>query len=109
MLTETQLLWLQCHLLLDQGVEPCPHCNEVSLGPYCQACGERLQPEPRVCDDCHLAGRGTYCSHCGAALRNEVAESIAAGAFDWDAWATRLQPFLGGLTPQEQTLLARGA
>jgi hypothetical protein len=28
--------------------------------------------------------------------------------FDWMAWAKGLEPFLGGLTPQEEALLARG-
>jgi hypothetical protein len=37
-----------------------------------------------------------------------VAAAIDEGTYDWDAWATSLTPFLGGLTPQEQALLARG-
>jgi hypothetical protein len=30
-----------------------------------------------------------------------MAEAISQGTFDWEGWATSLQPFLHGLTPQE--------
>lgn len=107
-MTERQWLWLQCQMLLDDGMHACPHCTALGLGPYCTACGTRYTPEPRTCDDCHQPGAGAYCQHCGAALRSEVEDAIEAGTFDWDAWARSLKPFMGGLTPIEQALLARG-
>jgi hypothetical protein len=55
-----------------------------------------------------MVGVGTYCIQCGAQLRNPVAEAIDTDTFDWEAWAQSLKPFLGGLTPQEQALLAQG-
>lgn len=64
-----------------------------------------MAPEGRVCDQCHTPGLGAYCMACGAALVSPVAEAIDEGRFDWDAWATSLTPFLGGLTPREQELL----
>jgi hypothetical protein len=108
MLTDTQCLWLQCQMLLDEGIEVCPTCASYGRGPYCEGCGTRLRPEPRLCDTCSLPGTGAYCQHCGTALLSAVAEAIDAGTYDWDAWARSLEPFLGGLTPQEQALLARG-
>lgn len=107
-LTDDQWLWLQCQLLLDDGVEACPGCDALSVGTYCTACGTRLTPEPRTCDACHLPGTGAYCAHCGAVLVSAVAEAIDEGTFDWDAWAKSLTPFLGGLTPTEQQLMLRG-
>jgi len=108
MVTESQWLWLQCQLLLDDGFDACPTCDALGPGPYCGQCGTRVEPEPRTCDMCHLPGQGVYCTHCGAVLRSAVEEAIAMETFDWDAWARSLSPFLGGLTPQEQALLARG-
>ena len=107
-LTEEQWLWFQCQLLLDDGVQSCGTCEALGLGAYCSACGARLTPEPRTCEQCHLPGTGAYCSHCGTALASPVAEAIEEGRFDWDAWARSLQPFLGGLTPQETALLEQG-
>ena len=75
--------------------------NAVSAAP------EGLQPEERLCDQCGMPGAGAYCAQCGTALRSGVDEAIAEDRFDWDAWARSLQPFLGGLTPIEQSLLAR--
>jgi len=107
-LTQSQWLWLQCQLLLDDGVQACPTCETLSLGLYCRDCGTRLQPEQETCEQCHMVGVGMYCIQCGAQLRNPVAEAIDADTFDWEAWAQSLTPFLGGLTPQEQALLAQG-
>jgi predicted amidophosphoribosyltransferase len=108
-LTETQWIWLSCHLLLDDGVNACPSCDALGHGPYCEACGVRLTPEVRTCQECEReVGAGAYCPQCGATVTTAIAESIAAGDFDWEAWAKSLEPFLGGLTPQEAALLARG-
>lgn len=107
-LTESQWLWLQCHLWLDAGVHACSTCEALGVGTFCHACGSRMVLEPRTCDQCHLAGTGAYCIHCGAVLRSLIEEAIDAGTFDWQAWAASLAPFLGGLTPQEQALMARG-
>lgn len=108
-LTEDQWLWFQCQLLLDDGIEACETCETLAVGPYCHTCGARMQPEPRTCDQCHMLGTGAYCSHCGAPLESAVAVAIEEQRFDWDAWARSLTPFLGGLTPQEETLLAADA
>jgi len=54
-----------------------------------------------------MEGQGAYCAHCGTALGSAVEEAIAEDRFDWDAWAASLTPFLGGITPQEEALLAR--
>jgi hypothetical protein len=107
-LTYSQWFWLQCQLWLDDGVQACPDCQALTVGAFCPACGTRVQPEPRTCDQCHLPGVGAYCIHCGAVLHSAVEEAIDAGTYDWDAWVRSLEPFLGGLTPQEQALLARG-
>jgi hypothetical protein len=109
LLTESQWTWLQCQCLLDDGVHACANCQALSVGAFCSTCGTRLEPEPRVCDQCHWTGpeTGTYCSHCGTVLRSTVEEAIDMDTFDWQAWARSLQPFLGGLTPQEQQLLAQ--
>jgi len=106
-LTDSQWFWLQCQCLLDDGVLVCPACAALGTGTYCQSCGRRLAPVTRPCDQCHVEGSGAYCAHCGAALQSAVTEAIDAGTFDWDAWARSLRPFLGGLTPQEQRLLAQ--
>jgi predicted amidophosphoribosyltransferase len=106
--TETQWLWLQSQLLLDEGIMACATCEALSQGPYCGQCGTRLVPEPRICEQCHMPGMGAFCQHCGTELISAVAEAIDAGTYDWDAWARSLEPFLGGLTPQEQALLQRG-
>jgi hypothetical protein len=42
-------------------------------------------------------------------MQHETLEALAAGTFDWQAWAQSLTPWLGGVTPQEQALLAREA
>jgi predicted amidophosphoribosyltransferase len=108
-LTETQWVWLTCHLLLDEGAEACQQCDVLGLGRYCTDCGAPLHPEPRICQACEReTGEGAYCPHCGEPLESAHAVAIAAGTYDWDAWAQSLQPFLGGLTPQEAALLARG-
>lgn len=107
-MTETQWLWLQCQMLLDDGVHSCAACEALGTGTYCAACGVRIQPEGRTCVECHLPGTGAYCQHCGAPLESAVAEAITTGTFDWDAWAKSLAPFLGGLTPREQRLLQQG-
>jgi hypothetical protein len=106
-LTEMQWLWLECQLLLDAGFDACPACDALSLGDYCVACGTRMRAAPRLCEQCHLPGTGAYCSHCGTPMLSETAEAIDEDRFDWDAWAQSLRPFLGGLTPQEEALLAR--
>lgn len=106
-LTESQWMWLQCHMALDEHLQVCPQCDAPGLGPYCAACGTRLVPETRVCELCQTPGAGAYCVQCGAVLRSATEEAIDAGTFDWDAWARRLKPFLGGLTAQEHALLRR--
>jgi hypothetical protein len=107
-LTYSQWLWLQCQLWLDAGVVSCPTCEALGPGPYCHACGTHLAPAARACEQCSLPGTGAYCIHCGAVLRSAVEEALDAGTFDWEAWYQSLTPFLGGLTPQEQRLVARG-
>jgi hypothetical protein len=101
-------MWYQCQLALDDHLQACPHCDSLELGPYCTRCGVRLVPEAYVCDVCHTSGLGAYCAQCGGVLVSAVAEAIADDRFDWDAWARSLEPFLGGITPQEQALLAQG-
>jgi hypothetical protein len=101
----TQLMWLSCHYLLDDGMQACPHCEALTQGLYCTACGTRLQPEPRTCGQCHATGAGAFCAYCGTALSSATEEAIAEERFDWQAWARQLTPFLGGITPQEQALL----
>jgi hypothetical protein len=96
---------MQCQLALDQHLQVCAACDTLGPGPYCSACGVPLAPEMRLCDHCRMAGHGAYCTQCGAVLRSHAEEAIEAGTFDWEAWAQSLQPFLGGLTPQEQALL----
>jgi hypothetical protein len=104
-LTETQWIWLQCQLLLDDGFQACPSCAALGVGAYCSACGTRLLPEGATCEHCHMTGTGAYCQYCGAVLHSPVALAIEEGLFDWSAWATSLTPFLGGLTSQEKQLL----
>lgn len=104
-MTEEQWIWLQCQLLLDDGLDACAVCDALGHGTYCHACGARLVPEGRLCEQCHTYGQGNYCALCGTALVSPVAEAIAEDRFDWTAWAQSLQPFLGGLTPREQELL----
>jgi hypothetical protein len=107
-LTPTQWVWLQCQLLLDEGIHICPACEALGRGLYCTACGVRQQPVPRTCEQCQVPGTGAYCAQCGAMVRSPVEEAIDAETFDWDAWARSLRPFLHGLTPQEQQVLRRG-
>ena len=107
-LTASQWYWLSCQMLLDDGFSVCSECDALGQGTFCTVCGTRLQPAPRLCEQCHLPGEGAHCGHCGAVLRSAVEEALAAGTLDWDAWADSLQPFLGGLTPQEQALIAQG-
>jgi hypothetical protein len=107
-LTETQWLWLQCQALLDEGVQACDGCDALGAGTYCTACGKRLQPEGRLCPACHVEGVGAFCQSCGSPLDSMLGEAIETGRFDWDDWARRLAPFLGGLTPREQQLLMQG-
>ena len=106
--TERQWLWLQCQMLLDDGMQACAHCQALGMGPYCSACGTRLTPEPRTCDECQMTTLGAYCQYCGTEVRSSVEDAIDAGTFDWAAWTKGLTPFLGGLTPQEEMLMARG-
>jgi predicted amidophosphoribosyltransferase len=108
MLTQTQWVWLQCHILLDDGGQLCAACGTLGAGAYCATCGTRLVAEDRHCGQCQLPSTGAYCPHCGAELQSLTAEQIELGAYDWVAWAKGLAPFLGGLTPQEQALLERG-
>jgi hypothetical protein len=60
MLTQTQHLWLQCHYLLDDGVQPCPQCNGVSPGRYCPDCGEALVPDLIACTTCGMLGSARF-------------------------------------------------
>ena len=106
--TPSQWVWIQGQLLLDEGIQACPDCDALSAGEFCPACGKRVREAARVCEECHSAGHGAYCVYCGAPLGSALADAIAAETFDWVAWAQSLQPFLGGLTPQEEALLARG-
>lgn len=108
LLTDTQWIWLQCQILLDDGGQLCPACELLGVGTYCTACGSRFVPEERPCDHCSLPATGAYCQHCGHEVQSLVAAQIEAGTFDWDAWAKDLTPFLGGLSAQEEALLARG-
>jgi hypothetical protein len=103
--TESQWMWLQCQLVLDEHLLACMECDTLGTGPYCAQCGVRLSPEPRRCEACQTLGDGAYCVQCGAMLRSATEDAIDAGTYDWDAWVQSLQPFLGGLTPQEQALL----
>lgn len=105
-LTETQWRWLGCQYFLDDGGLACPHCDALTAGPYCRACGGRVTPELSTCEQCAMEGSGAYCQYCGTALRTTVADAIASQTFDWEAWLHSLTPFLGGLTPQEQALLS---
>ena len=106
-LTESQYLWLQCQMLLDEGMHACPSCDALSQGDFCPACGTRTQPEPATCGRCQMTGSGAFCQHCGAELEHALTTAITEGTFDWDAWVKSLTPFLGGLTPQEEQLMAR--
>ena len=107
-LTASQWLWFQCQLLLDDGVQVCLSCEGLGTGIYCPTCGKRFHPEGQRCPECQLEGQGAYCQQCGAVMGSSVGDAIEAGTYDWDAWAETLTPFLHGLSPQEQTLLARG-
>lgn len=106
-LTEAQWYWLQCQMLLDEGIDACPSCEALGPGPYCSACGMRLRPTLHTCAQCHLQGAGAYCSGCGEPLGGTVTAQVEAGTFDWQGWAKSLTPFLGGLSPQEELLLAQ--
>lgn len=107
-LTESQWIWLQCQFVLDEHLQACAQCDALGFGPYCTSCGTHLVPETRPCPQCHLPGTAAYCAQCGTALGSPVEDAMDAGTFDWQAWERSLQPFLGGLTPQEQALLVRG-
>jgi hypothetical protein len=104
-LTPSQWLWVQCHLLLDEGVEACPQCDALTASPFCAACGAALHPEVRRCEQCQSPGVGAFCGSCGAPQSSRTEEAVDAGTFDWDAWAKSLAPFLGGITAQERALL----
>ena len=106
-LTEDQWVWLQCQLLLDDGFAACPGCEVLGLGPYCHACGTRIAPELQTCAQCQMPGTGAYCRACGHALESAVGVAIETQTFDWDAWLRSLQPFLGGLTAREASLLGQ--
>lgn len=93
-LTPSQWLWLQCHLLLDDGLQACPHCDAVSQGSFCRSCGKPLGDGPVTCPHCRQPGMGNYCTGCGAVLHSEVEEAILAGTYDWHAWMRSLEPFL---------------
>jgi hypothetical protein len=102
-------MWLQGHLLLDDGAELCPACDAVGAGTYCQQCGAAKTEETGVhtCPQCRLRGPGPYCVHCGAVLVDPIEDELAHGTFDWQQWLHDLQPFLGGMTAKERDLLAR--
>jgi hypothetical protein len=110
-LTESQQMWLQCQLLLDDGAEVCPQCDAVDLGTYCRQCGacKEEQAVRHVCPQCHVIGPGSYCVHCGTALVDPVEESLQDGTFNWNDWLEELTPFLGGLTAKERAVLVNEA
>ena len=104
-LTPSQWLWVQCQMLLDDGVQACAQCDALSISAFCPACGARLRPEMQPCDTCGSLGDSAFCGECGSARRSQVEEAVQAGSFDWDAWAQSLAPFLGPMTAQERALL----
>jgi hypothetical protein len=104
-LTEEQLLWLRCQLLLDQGVLPCPACEALDIGAFCRACGAAKVDTGTVetaCPRCQATGPGPYCIHCGESLglmeqsqepttrQAATAQQITAGTFDWAAWERQM-------------------
>jgi hypothetical protein len=101
----SQRVWLQGHLLLDEGVEPCPACDAVESGAYCRQCGTAkgsLAETLTACPQCHLQGVGPYCTMCGTVLRDAMQEQLDRGTFDWDAWRAQLAPALARLTEKAQ-------
>jgi hypothetical protein len=106
-LTESQRIWLQCQLLLDDGADACRQCGAVDLGTYCRQCGACREEAQHACSQCRLQGPGPYCVHCGAVLVDSVEEALKRGAFDWEQWHKDLAPFLGGLTTKERDVLAK--
>lgn len=106
-LTPEQEHWLLVHMLAEQGVAPCPQCEELGSSRYCEACGTARHPAAPVhrCPTCQAEGRGTYCGSCGAALVHPVTQDLDAGTFDWDAWEHELEPFMGGLSKADQQYL----
>jgi hypothetical protein len=104
-LAASQLDWLICQMLLDDGGTVCPDCDTVWFANFCGQCGQRLRPVPRTCPECQWPTTTAYCEQCGAVATSPTHDAIDLGTFDWDAWRAQLQPFLHGLTPQELTLL----
>jgi hypothetical protein len=110
-LTESQQIWIQCQLLLDDGAEVCPQCDAIDVGAYCRQCGayKEVQTVRQACPQCHVLGPGPYCVHCGTVLVDPVEESLQDGTFNWEEWHKSLTPFLGGLTVKERAILANEA
>ena len=94
---------------MDDAAALCPQCDALGAGSYCGACGASMQDKGRTCNSCGMAGTGAFCQHCGQELVSQIAEAIEADSYDWNAWYESLTPFLGGLTPQEEALMARSA
>lgn len=61
--------------------------------------------EVRTCPRCQSRGDTPYCGYCGEAFVSSAVQELEAGTFDWAQWEKGLQPFLGGLTPQEELQL----
>jgi hypothetical protein len=101
----SQRVWLQGHLLLDEGVEPCPSCDAVEPGAYCRHCGTAKAPRAEAltaCPQCHMLGLGPHCIYCGTVVRDAMQEQLDRGEFDWGAWRAQLAPALARLTEQAQ-------
>jgi RNA polymerase subunit RPABC4/transcription elongation factor Spt4 len=109
-LTESQLAWLHCQVLLDDGAEACPDCGAVDLGLYCRHCGTlkvTSETPQHTCPQCQRQGAGAYCAFCGAVLLDPLGDALEAGVFDWQQWAQSLTPFLGGFTAKERAAMAQ--
>ena len=95
-------------MVLDTGQDLCAHCSTLINTPFCGTCGKKrgeAQMPTRECKQCHSRVSTAYCESCGAVVIHPIEEQMEAGTFDWDALEKQLEPFMGGLTPEDERQL----
>jgi hypothetical protein len=116
-LTESQYVWCQMQLLIDDGLSVCPSCETLQAPtPYCGTCGARWQAEVAryTCTACRRDGlAGPYCPWCGALLytpeSQALMEALDEERFDWEAWERGLTTFMQPLSAKEQALIEQSS
>lgn len=80
--TPEQHLAIAAHLMLDQGVDICPHCKAFGpAGRFCGSCGEQLVDKAALhkCGGCGHHTDQRFCELCGSRVRSETVERLERG------------------------------